>query len=176
MSKTSNFTGKWGTAVRTLYEQQSLQSIPGKALRAEEVRIRAMNYGQHWRTEGIQNIDYEVQLPLKYVYDFLNNELPEYVLEAKTDRDEADELDSLLEAFDWPDDGESILMSTSKRLVDLLLDFFAFEMLLHWYSDGQAPNGGVVINSHDQFNVMNDHLIIQGKCRKSDKPVRYQDV
>lgn len=176
MSKKSSFTGKWGTAVRTLYEQQSLQSIPGKALRAEEVRIRAMNYGQHWRTEGIESLDYKIELPLPYVQDFLNSQLPEYISEAKIDHDKEDELDGLLKVFGWPDDAERILTNTSKRLVDLLLDFFAFEMLLHWYSDGPAPDGGAVINSHNQFNVVDDHLIILGKCRKSDKPVRYQDV
>ncbi|OEK00634.1 hypothetical protein BFP97_03545 [Roseivirga sp. 4D4] len=176
MSQTSSFKGKWGTAVRSLYKVESSQFIQGNAMRADDLRIRAMNYGQHWRTEGIQSIDYEVRLPLSYVYDFLNSELPEYIMEAKTDRDEEDELDGLLEAFGWSDDAANLLMNGSKRLVDLLLDFYAFEMLLHWYSDGQAPDGGGVINAHDQFKIENDHLIIKGKCRKSDRPVRYQDV
>ncbi len=176
MNQTSRFKGKWGTAVRSLYEEQSFQSIEANPLEPEHLKVRAMNFGQHWRTEGIQNLDYQVHLPLHYVYDFLNSQLPEYILEAKTDRDEEDELDGLLEAFGWSDDAENLLTNGPKRLTDLLLDFYAFEMLLHWYSDGHAPDGGGVINSHDQFEIVNDHLIIRGKCRKSDKPVRYQDV
>lgn len=176
MGKTFDFSGKWGIEVRNLYAAQSTQQVDELVILPEDTRIRAMNFGQHWRTEGIQSFLYEVKLPLNYVIDYLNAQLPEYIDEAILYRDEEDELDNLLMTYGWPKDAKTLLQISNDKLHHLLLEFFAFDMLIHWYSDGPVSDHGVVINSHDQFYIKNDYLIIKGECRKSGYPVKYQDV
>lgn len=176
MSQQLDFKGRWGTDVRKDYQLQSIQSVDGTKLASEDIRIRAMNFGQHWRTEGVQSFPYEVKLPLAYVIDYLNTQLEEYVTDAIDDRDEEDEMDNLLMAEGWPTDAQKLLLNTSERLIYLTMDFFGFEILLHWFSDGHAPDHGAMINSFDKFTIDRDYLIIGGQCRKSGFPVRYQDI
>ncbi len=176
MGKTFDFSGKWGIEVRNHYNLLSQQQMDGSVLTPEDISIRSMNFGQHWRTEGIRNFPYQVSIPLNYVIDYLNTQLPEYIEDAFADRDEEDELDNLLMAYGWSKDAKTLLLETNNTLRDLLLDFFAFDILLHWYSDGPVSDGGAIINTHDQFSIEGDYLIITGVCRKSGVPVRYQDA
>ncbi|MBO3697630.1 hypothetical protein [Roseivirga sp. E12] len=176
MSQHLDFKGKWGTEVRKCYKLKSIQSVDGTELAPEDMRIRSMNFGQHWRTEGVENFPYEAKIPLAFVIDYLNTQLEEYVEDAIADPDEDDEMDNLLKAYGWSTDAENLLSNTSERLKDLLMDFFAFDMLIHWYCDGQAPDNGAMINSFERFSIDGDYLIITGQCRKSGFPVRYQDI
>lgn len=170
-----DFNNEWGKEIRNRYVQESLQHINGKALKPEAVKTRTMNFGQHWRTGGIISYPYEVRLPIHYVIDFINALLPEYNKDAQEVPDKNNELDQLLADYNWSEDAKFLLNNTTKSVQQLLLDYFALEMLLHWYTDAPVSENGCVINTHDKLMVIDSFLVIQGLCRKPGISVQHQD-
>lgn len=45
--------------------------------RASQLRVRSMNFGQHWRTPGVLDVSYSVTIPMAFVAYLLKRELPD---------------------------------------------------------------------------------------------------
>lgn len=60
-------------AVRSRYlaAGQCMYSADGQRASAERLSVRAMNFGQHWRTPVIVDVDYHVELPRDFLRDRL---------------------------------------------------------------------------------------------------------
>ena len=50
----------------------------GRPVRAAQLGVRSMNFGQYWRTPDTRTVPYDVTLPLTFVISVLGRELPEY--------------------------------------------------------------------------------------------------
>lgn len=171
-----DFTNKWGEEIRNRYRLKSQQHVNGKPLEAKLVKTRTMNFGQHWRTEGIIDYPYEIRLPFSYVVDFVNSLLPEYNEDAQNDPEVDNELDRLLAGHNWSEDAEFLLTNTTNRIQYLLIEYFVYEMLLHWYTDSPVGEDGCVINTYDTLAIADGYVFVNGLCRNSGIPVVYQDV
>lgn len=133
-----------------------------------------MNFGQHWRTGGIETVSYSVFLPRPYFVDWLRRMLPGYVGDSVNIPDPSSELESALRARDWPDP-EGVLENA--RLAELALSSFAPELLLEWFGDGE-PVGqpGFVMNTVDAVGFRDGSPRIAGSARKAGISVKYQDA
>lgn len=134
-----------------------------------------MNSGQHWRTEGVVDVDYRIEFPRAFLFDFLARDLPEYIADCKAHPDPECRLDSTLRAANWPDAGEVMQRS---ELTRFFAEYLAHDLLLHWFGD-VAPegDGGFVLNTVDSVDVTGARVItLEGKARPTGMPVRDQDV
>ncbi len=133
-----------------------------------------MNFGQHWRTLGIREVPYSVELPHRFWRDVLARELPEIVEDAKKFPEDDGELEAALRVRGLPAVMDE---KTALDLAPLFVRHFAHDLLLEWLGDG-PPNAkpGWVINTIDAVVVDVDRVRISGTARRDDVPVRYQDV
>jgi len=134
-----------------------------------------MNFGQHWRTEAIADVDYRIELPRAFLFDLLSRDLPEYVADCKAHPDPECSLDSTLRAAGWPDAGE---VMRQPELTRFFAEYLATDLLLHWFGDVEPEGaGGFVLNTVERIDVTDDRVItLEGKARPTGMPVRYQDV
>jgi hypothetical protein len=131
-----------------------------------------MNFGQHWRTSGIVEVNVELTLPMSYLIDYLDGELPEWVADAIEHPDPTSDLEKALRGAGFP---------SAKALLDdehttrLALDFFAHDLLLRWLGDGPPSlSPGFVLNTATARRRIEGVPLFEGVARKSG-PVRYQD-
>lgn len=100
----------------------------------ENIAVRAMNFGQHWRTENIVDVGYRIELPLSFVRDFLADMIAEYIDDAKAHPDPASEVDRALELARWPS-VPRILETAS--LLGRFTDLYGHDLVLRWFGDGE---------------------------------------
>ena len=70
--------------------------------------VRPMNFGQHWRTAGVQELGYELTLPISALRDVLESELDQIVADAKKFPDDDDEFEIALRHQNWPSVGKIV--------------------------------------------------------------------
>jgi hypothetical protein len=146
----------------------------GSRCTAEQISLRTMNFGQHWRTAGIQDINYSVTLPQLFIIDYINQEMPEYRMDSEKCPDPTDTFEAELKAHGWP---SAEIIITIPKLSKLAIEYFAHELLLEWFGAGPPETEpGFILNTIDDFSVF-DHLVLfKGKCRRSRPNVAFQDV
>jgi hypothetical protein len=149
--------------------------VDGRVRPPETVSIRCVNFGQHWRTAGIEDVEYRVEVPQRLLLDLLREQLHEYVEDCQKHPDPEFDMDQLLREADWPT-AEQVM--ATPHLADFFARWFAHDLLLHWLGDGppeQEP--GFVLNTVESIAFAEGSVLtIQGKARRSGIPVRYQDV
>lgn len=147
--------------------------VGGQAVRPEQLSVRSMNFGQHWRTPGVVEVTYELTLPRSYVIEHLDAELPEYVADSLEHPDATNALENALRAAGWPP-ARTIL--EDEALTRLTLAFFAHDMLLRWLGDGPPTlEPSFVLNTVSAERRRGGVPVFEGVARRSG-PVRYQDV
>jgi hypothetical protein len=131
-----------------------------------------MNFGQHWRTPGIVEVDYHVELPRAFLRDLLARELPAYVEDCKlhpwTDRFEV-----ALRSAAWPDVAP-VLDDSELRV--LALRYYASDLLSEWLGGGNVDEHGYVLNTIDDVGFRDDLCWVRGRGRRWQARVKYQDV
>lgn len=134
-----------------------------------------MNFGQHWRTEGIVEVDYRVELPRAFLFDILSRDLPEYIDDCQKHPDPDDRLDRALRGANWP---SALEVMERPELTQFFAEYLADDLLAHWFSAGPpAREPGYVLNTVDRVGIADDRVItLEGKARTTEIPVRYQDV
>lgn len=134
-----------------------------------------MNFGQHWRTKGVVDVDYRIELPRAFLFDMLSRDLPELIADSKAHPDPECTVDSTLRAANWPDAGE---IMRRPELTQFFAEYLADDLLLHWFGDVEPEGeGGFVLNTVDKVDTTGDRVItLEGKARPAGMPVRYQDV
>lgn len=148
-------------------------SINGQTCSPLQLKVRTMNFGQHWRTPGITEVNYEVILPKAFALGYLKKELPEYVGDAKQFPDFEDPLENILRERRWP---EVHAILEDPALASLVIQWYGHDLLLRWFGDGspkQLP--GFVINTIESVSIKNGNPCFWGKARAMDRPVKYQD-
>ena len=150
-------------------------TVEGRPSSWEQLRVRCMNFGQHWRTPDVVVVRYSVDLPERYFADFLERELPAWVRDCQQHPSESElELETALREHDWPTPAQLLLDPT---LATLTLAYFADELLGEWLGDGSLePGVGHVINTVDHVEIVGGLPRIEGTARRNDRPVRYQDA
>jgi hypothetical protein len=118
----------------------------GRTVSPRALSLRSMNFDQHWRTPGIEDVEYFVELPKRYWMDLVIRELPEYVEDAKKYPDD-DDLETALRLRGWPDAHD---VCADSELASLVADHFSHDLLLEWLGDGPPDEEpGWVINTID---------------------------
>jgi hypothetical protein len=141
---------------------------------AEQISLRSMNFGQHWRTAGIKNLNYSVALPKSFVADYIDLAMPEYRSDAEMCPDPNDPFEVQLKRNRWP---RATKMLAIPELATLALDYFGYELLLGWFGAGPpTEEPGFILNSVEEFAIDKDLIFFNGKCRHSITGVAFQDV
>jgi hypothetical protein len=149
-------------------------TVDGEPCAPERISLRSMNFGQHWRTEGVEEVACSVEVPRAFLLDFLREQVPEYVDDSRRQPDPDSEVDRALEAAGWPDvDGVLAI----PYLRDAMAEFYAHDLLLYWLGDGPPDREpGFVLNTIDRIELDEERITLAGTARRSGVPVRYQDV
>lgn len=149
--------------------------VDGRECPPATVSLRSMNFGQQWRTAGIADVEYRVEVPQRLLLDLLREQLHELVEDCQQHPDPDFDLDQILREADWPT-AEQVM--ATPHLADFFARWFAHDLLLHWLGDGppeQEP--GFVLNTVDSVAFAEPPILtIRGRARRSGIPVRYQDV
>lgn len=147
--------------------------VAGLPRSPESISVRCFNFGQHWRTRGVVDVEYRVQLPPSFALDLLREQLPDYLEDSRSHPDPDSEVDRLLEAAGWPDATEVL---ERPDLLPFFLDFYAHDLLLHWFGDVEPERRpGFVLNTIDGIDFGPAAISIHGSAREAGMPVRYQD-
>ena len=149
--------------------------VAGTTVSIERLKVRTMNFGQHWRGEAVISLPYTFKLPLQLAIDIVNWLLPEYVEDSKEYPDPEDLMEQLLKQEGWNTDGQYLLTEGPELLRQMLIEYYAHDMLMQWIGDGSLEQDGYVINSCDLVEIHGDQLVIEGKCRASGTSAVYQD-
>lgn len=149
--------------------------VAGHSMAAEALRVRTMNFGQHWRTPGIVEVRYAVVLPGAYALELLSLDWDEFIDDYQRFPEPDDPLDRVLRGLDWPDPARALADPVAAPLV---LDFFAHEFLLRWFGDGVPDGPGFVLNTYDEVRMAGPDVYLAGLARPHDPhvPYAYQDV
>lgn len=147
----------------------------GAPVRAGQLTRRGMNFGQHWRTEGITEVDYTLRVPLALLREMMEREHPAYVDDALQHPDPDDPYESAQRERGWP---SVPAMLDDPELLRMSVDLYAAELLTWWLGDNGPPaeKPGYVINTVRCAGRDGDDILLSGRARRADQPVRYQDA
>ncbi|MBN8229660.1 hypothetical protein JYK02_19295 [Corallococcus macrosporus] len=149
--------------------------VEGRPVGVDALRVRTLNFSQHWRTPGIVEVRYEVILPGAYAVALLEQHWAGLVEDHQRFPAPEDPLDQALRALDWPEPARALADPLTAPPV---LDFFAHELLLHWFDDGVPTGPGFVLNTVGAARMVGPDVFIEGQARPHfpDVPYAYQDV
>ena len=140
---------------------------------AAQFSVRTMNFGQHWRTDGIESVTFSVTLPSAVFVELTSSQLPEFIADMQLHPDVNDEFQHELRKLNWPTVTEIL---QHNKLSLFTLDLLAHEMLLRWFGDGEpSQSPGFILNAIDSTSFDDDNPTIAGTCRRAGVNVRYQD-
>jgi hypothetical protein len=132
-----------------------------------------MNFGQGWRTPGVVEVSYELTLPISFLIEYLDAQLPEYVADSLEHPDPSDLFENALRAAGWP---SAKALLEDPDLARLALDLFGHDLLLQWFGDGPPEEPGFVLNTVMAPLRREGVPVFQGSARRSGVAVRFQDV
>lgn len=145
----------------------------GQPACAAQFRVRSFNFGQHWRTPEVREVGYRLDVPVAFVADLLDRNLPEYVADCIAHPDSTP-LEAALRVQGWPD-SRRILNDPSLR--PLALEWFGLDCLSEWLGHGDPESApGYVVNTIASVERRGGEVRFQGVARTAGRPVMYQDV
>ncbi len=133
----------------------------------ENISVRAMNFGQHWRTENVVDVGYQIELPMSFVRDGLAGLIADYVEDAKEHPDPDSELDRALEVAGWP--SVPSILETAALLVRFT-ELYGYDLILRWFGDGEPQHQpGVVLNTIDTIDLVTHPEVVtfEGRARET---------
>ncbi|WP_426753816.1 hypothetical protein [Myxococcus sp. Y35] len=144
--------------------------VEGRRVPVDALRVRTMNFNQHWRTPGIVDVRYEVILPGAYAVALLEGDWAEWVADCQRFPNPDASVERALRALDWP--------APSRALADpvaapLLLMEFAHELLLRWFDDGVPEPPGFVLNTVDEARGAGNDVYLMGRARPHEPRLSY---
>ncbi|MCW8137957.1 MAG: hypothetical protein KIT58_03540 [Planctomycetota bacterium] len=164
------------TGLLWIAEGDAVCRADGRSIRLEQLGVREFNFGQHWRTPGVRNVEYETVLPLCLAEDFLSRQLPDFVRDSQEHPDDHP-LEVALRAAGWP--GAREVLGTP-ALASPALEFFGHDLLLAWAGWSPAEGVGFIANTIDAIEVWGGCVTLRGKARPAEPPTpgtrfAYQD-
>lgn len=146
----------------------------GSIVSPPALSVRSMNFGQHWRTEGIREVAYSVEFPHRFWRDLVHREWPEIIDDARKFPEDDTAIEAALRERGLPD---SLDETTALELAPLFVRHYAHDLLLEWLGDGPPDvTPGWIINTIDNVVIEVDRVRLSGVARTDETPVRYQDV
>lgn len=147
----------------------------GRPVRPGQLTRRMMNFGQHWRTEGVEEVDYTIRLPLAYLREMMEREHGDYVADSVAHPEPDDAYERAQRERGWPSVPR---MLEDPELLRMSVDFYAGDLLTWWLGDDGPPaeSPGFVINTVRFEGLEGGMLLLSGRARRADRPVRYQDA
>jgi hypothetical protein len=142
-------------------------------VRAGQLARRLMNFGQHWRTEGIEEVEYTVQIPLSFLAELMERDHPGYV-EDSIEHPSDHPYEAAQRGRGWPGVAG---MLVDPGLLRMSVDWYAGDLLLEWLGAGppdEAP--GFILNTVSFRGRAGDAIVLAGRARRAERPVRYQDA
>lgn len=142
----------------------------------EAISLRTFNFRQHWRTEGVPEVSYRVEIPLAFALEELERQLPEFVDDSiRFPDDDPLPLETALRDADWPPPATVL---SDPTLAPLALDWYAYDLLAAWFGCGEpSAQPGFVLNTIDGLGITDDgRAWFDGRGRRAGIPVRYQDA
>lgn len=167
---------QFGEHTRQLFPEEArcACTADGAAVAPARLSVRSMNFGQHWRTEGIVDVRYSVELPIRYFVAFLEEVYPEQVQDLRTDEDPSLAVDKALVAAGYPSLERAL---ADAHLTHLLAQYWADDLLLHWLGDGPGEGSiEYVLNTIEGVSCGETSVVVTGLARRAGMPVKYQDV
>lgn len=144
-----------------------------------QLKMRTMNFGQHWRTEGIEEVDYDLVLPLAVLAEEMEREHPAFV-EDSVAHPSDDAYEQALRERGWPAAAEIL---DDVFLLPMAAEWYSLELLGRWIGDGWAQGGPAaerpwfVLNTATFLAREGALLRFAGRARQAGvMDVRYQDV
>jgi hypothetical protein len=152
----------------------------GEPVLPAQLKIRIMNFGQHWRTEGIEDVDYTLVVPLAVLAEEMEREYPSFI-EDSIAHPSDDPYERALRERGWPP--VAVILDDPALLRLAVADWYALDVLGRWIGDAWAGEGptaerpGFVLNTVDFQGREGDLLRFAGRARRAGVlDVRYQDV
>jgi hypothetical protein len=147
----------------------------GQPVRPGQLTRRMMNFDQHWRTEGIEEVDYSIRLPLAFLREMMEREQADYMADSLQHPDLDDEYENARRERGWPSVPE---MLEDPELLRMSVEFYTAELLTWWLGDNGPPakKPGYVLNTVRFAGRDGDCILLTGRARRADQPVRYQDA
>lgn len=160
-------------------EDRVCGTADGQPVRPAQLKLRLMNFGQHWRTEGIAEVGYTLLVPLAVLAEEMEREHPDFVDDSVAHPSD-NTYERALRERGWPtvahilDDPELLRMS---------VEWYGVEVLSRWIGNAWPNDGptverpGFVLNTADFQAREGDLLRFAGRARQAGvMDVRYQDV
>ncbi|HEX6042456.1 hypothetical protein [Longimicrobium sp.] len=145
-----------------------------------QLKLRAMNFGQHWRTEGIEEVDCSFLLPLAVLTEEMQREHADFVADSVAHPSD-DPFEQALRERGWP---SVLAILADDALLGMAAAWYGMEILARWLGDAW-PDGALPTEARPWF-VLNtagfrgregDLLRFEGRARRAGvMDVRYQDV
>jgi hypothetical protein len=132
-----------------------------------------MNFAQHWRTDGVEEVDYALHVPLSFVREMMEREHAGFVADCVAHPSD-DPYEAAQRERGWPSAAE---MLADAELLRMTAEHYGPELLLEWLGDvapAEAP--GYVLNTVRFHARAGDAVVLAGRARRADRPVRYQDA
>lgn len=148
-------------------------TVDDAPVRAGQLARRLMNFGQHWRTEGIEEVEYTVEIPLSFLVELMERDHPGYV-EDSIEHPSDDRYEAAQRERGWPGVAE---MLAGPELLRMSVDGYGGDLLLEWLGAGppdEAP--GFVLNTVSFRRRAGEAIVLAGRARRTHQPVRYQDA
>lgn len=158
--------------------EQTADSAPVDAAR---LSVRSMNFGQAWRTPGVEEVRWTAALPPSFVADLLGARLREHVKDSLAYPDPDDPLEAALALRNWPTAAEVLALGAAglmpPELAELLLQKFAWDLAAEWFGTGPPEREpGFVINTVSAALGPGAQARLEGTARRSRIAVAFQDV
>ena len=143
--------------VRSRYPSGSY-AVANKPVTVDQLKVRTMNFGQHWRGEDVVNHPYTLGLPLQLGIDILDWQLPEYIADSLEYPDPEDLMEQLLKKENWNTSGAYYLKEGPLLIRQMLLEYYAHEMILQFLGDGDLRGKGYIINTCDYVEIQGEEI------------------
>jgi hypothetical protein len=163
--------------VRARFAFQASYWVDGVQVEASNLRLRVMNFGQHWRTGPLLEVPYKVLLPLAWGVEVFERDWDGWVEDARRFPSE-EPVESRLRGLGWPAPWDAVRHGDTARL---LAESFAHDILLGWLGDASPVRSpGFVLNTIDEVTADAGAgvIVITGTARTHDPEFgyKYQDV
>jgi len=145
----------------------------GEPVRAGQLALRTMNFGQPWRTEGIEEVDCTVLVPLALLAEEMEREYADFVEDCEAHPSD-DPYEAAQRERGWPSVPR---MLRDPELLRMSAGWYGTELLRRWLGDGgPAEKPGFVINTAVFRDREGELLRFAGRARRAGQPVRCQDA
>jgi len=141
----------------------------------ENFKVRAFNFGQHWRAPDIVNHVYELWLDYEVFENYFSPFWEELISDASS-VDADDYLDLEFVNCGLPSlDKLRIEPQNYKQLLKILIDYFGYDMLLNHFGATGGDKENWAINTFDKADFCESGIYLTGDCRNNQVPGYFQD-